>query len=42
MGLCEGLDKKFHEVVVLGLISCKEERVVKRVDLFQAKYEGLL
>ena len=30
-GLCEGFDISLHEVVVLGLITCEEVGVVKRV-----------
>ena len=33
-GLCEGLDISLHEVVVLGLITCEEVGVVKRVHTF--------
>ena len=33
-GLCEGLDISLHEVVGLGLKTCEEEGVVKRVHTF--------
>ena len=29
--LCEGIDVSLHEVVVLGLITCEEVGIVKRI-----------
>ena len=36
-GLCVGLDISLHEIGVLGLITCKEVGVVKRVHLLSGE-----
>ena len=40
-GLCEGLEKCLHEVVVLGLITCEEVGFVKRVHLLSGEVRSV-
>ena len=40
-GLCEGLEKSLHEVVVLGLITCEEVGFVSRVHLLSGEVRSV-